>query len=576
MTLTNSLRLCKSSFIIGSFLIGILLNAVPLTFQYQGHIIVDGVAFEGTGSFKFALIDETGATLWSHDATSADGGEPSSSITLEMERGVYIVELGDTEITNMSEIPASVFGTDTLFLRVWFDDGVNGSQQLEPDTPISSVAFSMRAAYADVAATTESIPDGLIQNEHFSEDLLADIKTLRSIVDNIVVFSSDAEDNTLTGAGFSYFHTLTESSWEEGATDGQPSRRFNHGSVWLDDAWMIWGGMTTGFKPLQTGGIYSPSADAWTSISLLDAPSARWGHSQAWTGETVLVWGGMSEGGLVGDGSRYDPTTQFWRTMSDLNAPAARAMHASVWTGDGLVVWSGRGSGGWLEDGAVYDPAVDAWTSFDLSSLPLTSGATDISAPSPRYAATSVWTGSALMVFGGQLGGDKTHTGFMIQLENGQPVSWEPMSEADAPGGRTGHTAIWTGNYMIVWGGSAGGSPLEDGAAYDPATDTWTPLSSENAPGNRQDHTAVWTGEEMLIIGGVNGADDLADGYAYSPTGDTWRTLSDSGDPLARSEAAAVWTGDKVMIFGGRTSRTPVSHLQSLNPEPALYLFRKQ
>ena len=86
----------------------------------------------------------------------------------------------------------------------------------------------------------------------------------------------------------------------------------------------------------------------------------------------------------------------------------------------------------------------------------------------------------------------------------------------------------------------------------------------------------MWTGEEMLIIGGVNGADDLADGYAYSPSSDTWRTLSDSGNPLARSEAAAVWTGDKVMIFGGRNSRTPISHLQSLNPEPALYLFRKQ
>ena len=212
--------------------------------------------------------------------------------------------------------------------------------------------------------------------------------------------------------------------------------------------------MTTGFKPLHTGGIYSPSADAWTSISLLDAPSARWGHSLAWTGETILIWGGMSEGGLVGDGSRYDPTTQFWRTMSDQNAPAARAMHASVWTGDGLVVWSGRGSGGWLEDGAVYDPTADAWTSFDLSSLPLTSGATDIAAPSPRYGANSVWTGSAMMVFGGQLGGEKKHTGFVIQFENGQPVSWEPMSETDAPGGRTGHTAVWTGDHMIVWGGA--------------------------------------------------------------------------------------------------------------------------
>ena len=31
------------------------LQAVPVTFHYQGHIIVSGEAYEGMGYFKFAL-----------------------------------------------------------------------------------------------------------------------------------------------------------------------------------------------------------------------------------------------------------------------------------------------------------------------------------------------------------------------------------------------------------------------------------------------------------------------------------------------------------------------------------------
>ena len=66
---------------------------------------------------------------------------------------------------------------------------------------------------------------------------------------------------------------------------------------------------------------------------------------------------------------------------------------------------------------------------------------------------------------------------------------------------RYGHTAVWTGSEMIVWGGvTPAQQPFErqDGARYDPATDTWSPLSLVNAPSPRYYHTAVWTGAEMI------------------------------------------------------------------------------
>ena len=187
------------------------LAAVPLTFQFQGHIVVDGSAFEGDASFKFALLDDTGASLWSNDETSVDGSEPGAAVPLTLVRGVYQVNLGDTDLSNMAAIPVTVFETESLLLRVWFDDGVNGVQQLEPDTVIGSVAFSIRAAsaeVADVADTVTSLPDGLIESHHLSLELQTQFDELSSLMDKLVTLSFEEEDEDLIGAGYELFQSV--------------------------------------------------------------------------------------------------------------------------------------------------------------------------------------------------------------------------------------------------------------------------------------------------------------------------------------------------------------------------------
>ena len=74
------------------------------------------------------------------------------------------------------------------------------------------------------------------------------------------------------------------------------------------------------------------------------------------------------------------------------------------------------------------------------------------------------------------------------------------------PSGRSGHTAIWTGTEMIVWGGGTNNFVLfNSGGRYNPSTDSWTPTSTTNAPQGRYYHTAVWTGSEMVVWGGWDG-----------------------------------------------------------------------
>ena len=66
----------------------------------------------------------------------------------------------------------------------------------------------------------------------------------------------------------------------------------------------------------------------------------------------------------------------------------------------------------------------------------------------------------------------------------------------------TGHTAVWTGSEMIVWGGDNALQLLNTGGRYNPSTDSWTATSHHQRAHCPRLHTAVWTGSEMIVWGG--------------------------------------------------------------------------
>lgn len=142
-----------------------------------------------------------------------------------------------------------------------------------------------------------------------------------------------------------------------------------------------------------------------------------------------------------------------------------------------------------------------------------------------------------------------TSTTSLPQIESDAvPVDIGPLEP------RGGHSVIWTGEEVIVWGGEGNesGSVLySDGAAYDPITDTWR-LIAPSPLSPRRYHVAVWTGEEMLVVGGVH----ETDAAAYEPTTDTWRSVAGSpirlgpgvGGPI-EGVTGAVWTGSELVIW---------------------------
>ena len=363
-------------------------------------------------------------------------------------------------------------------------------------------------------------------------------------------------------------------TWSNVSLIGAPPRGSNVAAIWTGTRMLIWVG--------GSGGRYDPVTDTWAPISPVNAPSYTDRHP-VWTGSQMIVmdqtptfyvpipgsrydpasdsWSpvttvgapfptvdGRGRGVWTGSsmvfwpGGRYDPVADAWSPISTVGAPSERGDHAMVWTGSRVIVWGGNGAA-WLGDGGIYDPVTDTWAPMSA-----------IGAPEARDRFVFVWLANRLIVWGGH-NGNFGGTDYMQTGGRYDPATntWTPTSTTNAPAGRMEFTAVTTGSKMIVWGGF-GPFPLyfNTGGVYDPASDSWVPTrAGPPSPAARREHSAVWTGAEMVLWGGANDLPVLGDGYRYVPATDTWSRLSGSAAPPARRAQTTVWTGTEMFVWGG-------------------------
>lgn len=134
---------------------------------------------------------------------------------------------------------------------------------------------------------------------------------------------------------------------------------------------------------------------------------------------------------------------------------------------------------------------------------------------------------------------------------------WQSTTTTGAPSARIDHTAVWTGSRMLVWGGQApdisgaGLIPFNTGGQYDPATDSWTAMTSAGSPDLRSGHTALSAGKRMLIWGGSGEQSILNTGGRYDATLNSWAGMTTTGAPSARLSQTGVWTGTRMVVWGG-------------------------
>jgi hypothetical protein len=158
-----------------------------------------------------------------------------------------------------------------------------------------------------------------------------------------------------------------------------------------------------------------------------------------------------------------------------------------------------------------------------------------------RDFAAQVWTGTELVVWGGDPDGD-TGAAYDPKAD-----AWRAIAPAPIPARCQGASA-WTGREVLVWGRACrltpGPSPGRSryataGAAYDPAADTWRMLPTGPIEAGSL-ATSVWTGGELVVLNPVSPTG------VFDPARGRWRTLP----PLPRpfTSIAAQWTGREVVV----------------------------
>src|SRR5213082_1419009 len=235
-----------------------------------------------------------------------------------------------------------------------------------------------------------------------------------------------------------------------------------------------------------------------------------------------------------------------WSSITIVNAPTARAAHSAVFTRidgtDQMIVWGGQDSPmvPFADTGARWKRLSDVWTATTTNN-----------APSGREGHPAVWTGHEMIVWGGDDGLNFLNTGGRYD-----PVAdtWRPTSLTGAPDGRFGHSFIWTGDRLIVWGGAVGfGGDVNTGALHDPVTDTWSATTTVGAPSARDGQASIWTGSQMLVWGGISLGNYVNDGALYDPRTNTWTAISTTNAPSPRLFFASGWDATNLFIWAALT-----------------------
>jgi hypothetical protein len=547
---------------------------VPQLLNYQGRVRVSNADFTGTGQFKFALVNAAGTTsYWSNDRTSTNASQPAAAVSLGVQGGLYQVSLGDATVPNMTALQPGVFQNSDVHLRVWFSDGVNAWQQLTPDQRIAAVGYALMAddvkngavstdKLAAGAVTAAKIAPGAVTSAALAPNVVRDSLTASgqgTVPAGAALVSPTANAPALTAAGYVPAGSLSGSdSWSpiQGGT-----ARDRAASVWTGTEMLIWGDGPEGWR-------YNPATNSWTAMSTTGQPANRESPRAVWSGTEMIVWGGRISTTYPNTGGRYNPTTNTWTALSLVNAPAGRNNATVIWTGSEMILFGGYNGTVVLGDTHRYNPGTGTggtWTPVSAANP-----------PAARHLHTAVWTGSEMIIFGGN-----NLTTSLADCAILNPVgagSWTAGPAATLA--RQSHTAVWTGTKMLVWSGATfpQTTPVAAGAIYTRSSNTWTAMPSTAAPVARFQHAAVWTGQEMIVWGGTSSAGSTftyeGSSGRFDPVNGAWAPMGVFGAPAGRELPNMEWTGSELILWGG-SNGTPLNVGGRFRAGQTFYLFQK-
>ncbi len=297
--------------------------------------------------------------------------------------------------------------------------------------------------------------------------------------------------------------------------------------------------------------VYSAARNVWTPLHPTGAAVPRLSaHSAVWDpeGDQLLIFGGFGSDRTDGLWAYHPADNRLERLTPGGLTPPGRGYHSAVWTGHAMLVFGGVGGRFDLFDDLwSYDPRANAWTEMQM----------DEPRPTARFYQSAAWdpVDERLLVFGGF----DIATGLLEDFWSYSPAeqSWTQLFPSDRwPPSRLSASMTWDSarQQLLLYGGGCGGCYRDDLWIYQPATDTWQlqPMP-QGRPRARGGQGAVWDedGQRMLVFAGGESLNDL---WSYRPENNSWTRLTPTVAMLpALGGAQSVWDArhGQMVIFAG-------------------------
>jgi galactose oxidase-like protein/Kelch motif protein len=304
----------------------------------------------------------------------------------------------------------------------------------------------------------------------------------------------------------------------------------------------------TGIKPSPTPtGTGSPSPSptataptrslAWRPLSV-KGPKARSHHSFTANaeGSIAFLFGGKLGSTVLRDAWAYERSTGLWQPLP--YGPPARFGHTSAFVDGHWVIFGGQNGSELYNDAWAFDSVRGEWLKLSVGSKK----------PVARSGASGCTIANSLTVShgAGVRGGLNDTWALSSHWTNVTPKT------GTRPGIRSLHRAAYVSSItrMVLFGGQAGHTLLNDTWLYDPTKLEWSEFKGAG-PSPRNLSTVGSTDNFLYLFGGASRRGPLRDLWSFD--GNAWRSLKASGtQPRARTGAeGAVIAGPTMLMFGG-------------------------
>lgn len=288
--------------------------------------------------------------------------------------------------------------------------------------------------------------------------------------------------------------------------------------------------------------------EGWQRDGVPDIAKAT-GTEQTYVGGNLILLSAESNRcGDLASTATYNIWDSKWNTMSTVATMTSRSGAATIPLGrhNKLWRWGGHCTNGagitLLNDGTIYDPQTGTWESI-----------TTLGAPSPRDLPLTAYLNDQVFVWGGTANGSQLNDGaiYSIGEKKWVAVSRESSPPSLAEGGysiasiETSTEAVTRNRIVLYYMDQTG---IISAHFYSLQEHRWLAVRSSPAPidlGDREKHM-LWANSELFVfipelISDASGK--TVAGLVWNPTRNEWRTISSAGAPASRTRTSIVWTG---------------------------------